>query len=123
MNKGSFITKLNDSAQSSLPDGHSFIGVIGASDKMPLTLGSDNKEMHPLLLSLANIHANVHMKATFHAFALTTYLPIPKFLDVPPTVQSVLSTHVYHFAISIMMHNLKTAKRDGVPMSDPNGLL
>ncbi|KAI5988373.1 hypothetical protein EDD15DRAFT_2172578, partial [Pisolithus albus] len=45
--------------QDKLPRGHSFLGVIGASDKTPLTIGTGNKEMHPLLLSLANIHAGV----------------------------------------------------------------
>ncbi|KAH0825928.1 hypothetical protein J3R83DRAFT_7607 [Lanmaoa asiatica] len=109
--------------QSSLPEGHSFVGVIGASDKTPLTLGSGNKEMHPLLLSLANIHADVRMKASSHAFALAAYLPIPKFLNVSPAIQSVLSARVYHFAISIVMQNLKEVAREGAVMSDPNGLL
>ena len=86
-------------------------------------MGSGNKEMHPLLLSLANIHANICMKATSHAFALTAYLPIPKFLNVSPAVQSVLSARVYHFAISIVVKNLKMAEKEGIPMSDPNGLL
>ncbi|KAG1908770.1 uncharacterized protein F5891DRAFT_917610, partial [Suillus fuscotomentosus] len=45
--------------QDQLPPGHSFIGVIGASDKTPLTIGTGNKEMHPLLILLANIHAGV----------------------------------------------------------------
>ncbi|KAI9458068.1 hypothetical protein HD554DRAFT_1992288, partial [Boletus coccyginus] len=45
--------------QSGLPSGHSFVGVIGASDKTPLTRISGDKEMHPVLLSLANIHAGV----------------------------------------------------------------
>lgn len=35
--------------------------------------------MHTLLLSLANIHARVRMKATSHAFALAAYLPIQSF--------------------------------------------
>lgn len=79
--------------------------------------------MHPLLLSLANIHAAVRMKATSHAFALAAYLPIPKFLNVSPAVQSVLSARVYHFAVSIVMQNLKTADLHGEVMSDPNGNL
>ncbi|KAI6002643.1 hypothetical protein F5J12DRAFT_722914 [Pisolithus orientalis] len=106
--------------QDSLPTGHSFLGVIGASDKTPLTTGTGNKEMHPLLLSLANIHAGVQMKATSHSFALAAYLPIPKFHNISPAVQAVLSSHVYHFAISIMMKNLKLAHHDGVVLSDPN---
>ncbi|KAI5994108.1 hypothetical protein F5J12DRAFT_686679, partial [Pisolithus orientalis] len=45
--------------QDQLPCSHSFLGVIGASDKTPLTIGTGNKEMHPLLLLLVNIHAGV----------------------------------------------------------------
>ncbi|KAI6039085.1 hypothetical protein EDC04DRAFT_2568878 [Pisolithus marmoratus] len=107
--------------QDELPDGHSFLGVIGTSDKTPLTIGTGNKEMHPLLLSLANIHAGVRMKATSHAFALAAYLPIPKFRNVSPAVQAVLSARIYHFAISIVVRNLIIANRDGKEMSDPLG--
>ncbi|KIO01513.1 hypothetical protein M404DRAFT_16208 [Pisolithus tinctorius Marx 270] len=111
------------STQDSLLPGHSFLGVIGASDKTPLTIGTGNKEMHPLLLSIANIHASVCMKATSHSFALAAYLPIPKFRNVPQAIQAVLSVHVYHFAISIVMKNLVIANRDGKVMSDPMGNL
>ncbi|KIJ59743.1 hypothetical protein HYDPIDRAFT_32958 [Hydnomerulius pinastri MD-312] len=109
--------------QSELPEGHSFLGVIGASDKTPLTIGTGNKEMHPLLLSIANIHAGVRMKATSHSFALAAYLPIPKFLNVSQPVQAILAARVYHFAISVVMKNLKIAHRDGAVMSDPQGYL
>ncbi|KAL4065354.1 hypothetical protein J3A83DRAFT_4059898, partial [Scleroderma citrinum] len=47
------------SIQNSLPLGHSFLGIIGASDKTPLTIRMGNKEMHPLLLSVVNIHAGI----------------------------------------------------------------
>ncbi|KAG1760544.1 hypothetical protein EDD22DRAFT_780998 [Suillus occidentalis] len=78
------------SCQDNLPLGHSFIGVISASDKTPLMIGTGNKEMHPLLILLANIYAGVHMKATLHAFTLVTYLPIPKFLKVSRPIHSIL---------------------------------
>jgi hypothetical protein len=77
--------------------------------------------MHPLLISLANIQAGVHMKATSHTFALVAYLPIPKFLDVSKPVHTILSARAYHFAISVVMRNLKLAACDGCPMSDPRG--
>ncbi|KAL4072026.1 hypothetical protein J3A83DRAFT_4372007 [Scleroderma citrinum] len=111
------------SIQDSLPPGHSFLGIVGASDKTPLTIGTGNKEMHPLLLSVANIHAGVRTKATSHSFALTAYLPIPKFCNVSPAVQAVLSARIYHFAVSIVMKNLMVANRDGKVMSDPMGNL
>ncbi|KAH7910711.1 hypothetical protein BJ138DRAFT_1087120 [Hygrophoropsis aurantiaca] len=106
-----------------IPQDHSFVGVIAASDKTPLTIGTGNKEMHPLLISIANIHASVRMKATSHSFALAAYLPIPKFLNVSKPVQTVLSARVYHFAVSIVMKNLKIASAEGRIMSDPTGNL
>lgn len=104
--------------QDKLSPGHSFISIIGASDKTPLTIGTGNKEMHPVLISLTNIHAGVRMKATSHAFALVAYLPIPKFLNVSRPIQAMLSARVYHFAMSTIMKNLKIAVHDGCLMWD-----
>lgn len=97
------------------------IGVIGASDKTPLTVGTGNKEMHPVLLSLANIHAGVRMKATSHAFALAAYLPIPKFIGVAADVQAVLSARIYHLCLTTICENLINANRNGALISDPWG--
>jgi hypothetical protein len=97
------------------------LGVTGASDKTPLTIGSGNKEMHPVLLSLANIEAGFHMKATSHAFALAAYLPIPKFVNVSPQVHTILTACVYHICLDIITVNLKHADAHGVLMSDPWG--
>jgi hypothetical protein len=99
------------------------LGVIATSDKTPLTIGSGNREMHPVLLSLANIEASVRMKATSHAFSLAAYLPIPKFLHVAPPIHAVLSARIYHICISIIVRNLKVAEADGILMSDPWGNL
>lgn len=97
------------------------LGVIGASDKTPLTVGTGNREMHPVLLSLANIDAGVRMKASSHAFALAAYLPIPKFIGAPPIVQAALSARVFHSCISIITENLRDAEANGALMSDPEG--
>jgi hypothetical protein len=48
--------------QTCLPGGHCFLGIILTSDKTPLTIGTGNKEMHPVLLSLANIDAGICMR-------------------------------------------------------------
>ncbi|KIM83716.1 hypothetical protein PILCRDRAFT_88067 [Piloderma croceum F 1598] len=108
---------------SSLPKGHTLLGVIGASDKTPLTIGTGNKEMHPVLLSLANINAGVRMKATAQAFALAAYLPIPKFLNVSAQLQATLAARVYHICLDIICANLKKAEEMGVTLSDPAGNL
>jgi hypothetical protein len=106
-----------------IPAGHTMLGVIGASDKTPLTIGSGNKEMHPVLLSLANIDAGVRMKATSHSFALAAYLPIPKFVNVSAPVHALLTARVYHICLDIITVNLKLAEAGGMIMSDPSGRL
>ena len=97
------------------------LGVIGASDKTPLTVGTGSKEMHPFLISLANIKAGVRMKATSHAFALAAYLPIPKFRNVSAPVQAALSARVFHIALSIITERLKKAEKTGHLMPGPDG--
>lgn len=108
-------------AQTRLLEGGTMLGVIGASDKTPLTVGTGNREMHPVLLSLANIDAGVRMKASSHAFVLAGYLPIPKFIDAPPAIQAALAARVFHASISIITENLRNAEAHGVTMSDPQG--
>lgn len=97
------------------------VGVIAASDKTPLTVGTGNREMHPLLLSIANIQPGVRMKATSHSFVLAGYLPVPKFTGVSPTVHAALVAQSYHACVSIIVKNLRIAERDGAEMSDPDG--
>ena len=99
------------------------LGVIGTSDKTPLTISTGNKEMHPVLLLLANIKAGVRMKVTSHAFALATYLPIPKFLNVSAPIYMVLTAHAYHICVSTITKNLKLADVRRVMMLDPGGNL
>lgn len=97
------------------------LGVIGASDKTPLTIGTGNREMHPVLISLANIEPGVRMKATSHSFVLAAYLPIPKFIDVTPAVQAALAARVYHSCLNIITESLQQAARHGAEMADPLG--
>src|ERR1700676_677402 len=63
------------------------------------------------------------MKATVHAFALTTYLPIPKFLDISVQVQATLAVRIYYICLNIICKNLKAAKKDDALLSDPTGNL
>lgn len=99
------------------------LGIIAASDKTPLTIGTGNKEMHPLLISLANIDAGVRMKATSHAFVLAAYLPIPKFVHPSSQVRSALEQRVFHIALNFVFDTLKTTERHGKRMTDPSGIV
>ena len=49
------------------------------SDKTHLTNFSGDKKMHPIYLSLGNIHKNIHNKPSKHAWILLANLPISKF--------------------------------------------
>lgn len=97
------------------------LGVIATSDKTPLTVGTGSKEMHPFLLSLTNIKAGVRMKATSHAFSLTSYLPIPKFKNVTAPVQAALSACVFHISVGIITESLQKAAIHGHVMPGPDG--
>ena len=74
---------------------------------------------HPVLLTLANIHMDVRMKASNHAFVLLALLPCPKFLTKDRPTRSVLENRVIHLCLDIVTDPLKLAARAGRMMSDP----
>ena len=57
--------------------------------------------MHCVLLSVANIIADVQMKATAHVFTLTSYIPTPHWLNVSKEVTAVFTACLYHTYIDI----------------------
>jgi hypothetical protein len=79
-----------------------------------------DRTAHPVLLSLANIHMDVRMKPSTHAFILLALLPCPKFLVNKPT-RGVLESRVIHSCLDIITHPLKLAARAGRMMADPSG--
>lgn len=99
------------------------LGIILASDKTPLTVGTGNREMHPLFIALANTDAGVRMKASSCAFALVAYMPIPKFKNVSGPVHAALVARVFHSSVEIVTKTLQIAERNGHTMPDPCGLL
>ena len=76
---------------------------------------------HPVLLSLANIHADVRMKSSNRAFLLVALLPCPKFITKDRGVRGVLESRVNHLCLDVITHPLKLAARVGRMMSDPRG--
>ena len=94
------------------------LGIISAFDKILLTIGTGNKEMYPILLSLANINPGVYMKATSYSFVLSAYLSIPKFISITPPVQAALAADVYHSCLTIETESLQSASQEGVQLSD-----
>ncbi|KAG1896847.1 uncharacterized protein F5891DRAFT_1192500 [Suillus fuscotomentosus] len=66
--------------QSAIPKGATLLGTILSSDKTNITALTGDHVTHPLLISLSNIHMNVHLKSSTNSFVLTALLPVPKFI-------------------------------------------
>ena len=97
------------------------LGVILSSDKTNISTMTGDHMAHPVLLSLANIHTNVHMKSSNCAFLLVTLLPCLKFIVKDRAICSVLENCVIHLCLDITTHPLKLAAHARQMMSDPHG--
>ena len=63
------------------------------------------------------------MKATTCTCTLTSYIPMPHWLNLSKEVTPVLTTCLYHAYINIISKNLKWAEVDGAYLSNPMGHL
>jgi len=104
-----------------LPDGATLLGTILSSDKTNISVMTGDCTAHPVLLSLANIRADVRMKSSNHAFLLVALLPRPKFITKEKGVRGVLENRVVHLCLDIITNPLKLAARFGRMMADPRG--
>ena len=109
--------------QEALPQGATLLGVVLSDDKTNISVMSGNRMAYPLLISLANINAHLHNKASAHAYLLLTLLPIAKFTHKTTHVRSLLQDQLVHQALNVVLSPLKTAASMGVMMSDPRGNL
>lgn len=96
------------------------VGVVGASDKTAVTVGTGGLQMHPAFLTLSNINSEVCMKESNGAWICTALMPIPRF-QVHPDFQSILAARVWHKCVDIFSARLKSAARYGFYMADPQG--
>ena len=80
-----------------------------------------DRTAHPVLLSLANIHMDVRMKPSAHAFVLLALLPCPKFLVKDRPTRGVLESRVIHLCLDIITQPIKLAAHAGRMMADPSG--
>ena len=74
---------------------------------------------HPLLLSLANIDADICSKGSLHAHILLALLPVASFIHKTTRVRSLLSDHLVHESLNFMLKPLKVTAAVGVMMSNP----
>ncbi|KAI6004631.1 hypothetical protein EDD15DRAFT_2155283 [Pisolithus albus] len=108
--------------QDALPDGTTLLGVVLSSDKTHITQVG-NRQAHPLLISLANISADIHAKGSTKSYLLLALLPVPKFIHLNKHLCGVLADRLLHQVISIVVRPLKQATESGRMMSDPLGNL
>jgi Plavaka transposase len=107
------------SVQDQLPEGATIVPMIVASDKTPVTRHTGGLEMHPIFVTIANIQSDVRMRATCHAWRCVAYMPIPKFVDVHPDYQTILSQRLFHKCMDIVFADAKVAAMVGKFMPDP----
>ncbi|KAG0701707.1 hypothetical protein DFH29DRAFT_982633 [Suillus ampliporus] len=106
--------------QDQLPTGASIVPIILASDKTPVTRHTGSLEMHPTFLTIGNIHSEIRMKATSHAWACITYIPTPEYI-VNHDFSGVLEARLWHRCMDMVLQNLKVAAHVGEFMTDPMG--
>ncbi|KAG2044004.1 hypothetical protein BDR03DRAFT_930769 [Suillus americanus] len=107
--------------QDQLPKGATIVLMIIASDKTPVTRHTGGLEMHPIFVTISNIQSDMRMRATCHAWRCVAYMPIPKFVDVHPDYQTILSQQLFHKCMDIIFADAKVAAMVGKFMPDPAG--
>ena len=80
-----------------------------------------DRTAHPVLLSLANIHADVRAKSSNRAFLLVALLPCPTFTAKDRPTHGVLENCLVHLCLDIITNPLKLAACAGRMMTDPRG--
>jgi hypothetical protein len=95
--------------------------MIIASDKTPVTWHTGGLKMHPIFVTIGNIQSDVRMRATCQAWQCVTYMPIPKFVDIHPNYQTILSQWLFHKCMDIIFVDAKIAAIVGKFTPDPAG--
>ena len=104
-----------------LPNRATLVSIILSSDKTNISVMTGDHTAHLVLLSLANIHADVHAKSSNRAFLLVTLLPCLKFTVKDRPTRGILKNCLAHLCLDIIMNPLKLAARAGRMMADPCG--
>ncbi|KAG2352868.1 hypothetical protein BDR07DRAFT_1454796 [Suillus spraguei] len=106
--------------QGQLPVGATIVPIILASDKTLVTRQTGSLEMHPTFLTIGNIHSEIRMKATSHAWACIAYIPVPEYV-VNSEFSGLLEARVWHKCMDLVLQNLKVTAEVGEFMVDPMG--
>ncbi|KAG1862924.1 hypothetical protein C8R48DRAFT_603235 [Suillus tomentosus] len=113
--------------QDKLPIGATIVPIILASDKTPATRHTDSLEMHPMFLTIGNIHSEIRMKATLHAWECIAYIPSLEYItnsDYAGLLEARLLLFLqrfWHSCMDMVFEKLKIASHMGEFMVDPMG--
>jgi hypothetical protein len=80
---------------------------------------SSDRMAHPLLISLANIMADFHIKSSNNAFILLALLPVLKFLHKNKKAHGILGDCLMHACLNFVLKPLKIGASIGIMMTDP----
>ncbi|KAG1802059.1 uncharacterized protein HD556DRAFT_1493884 [Suillus plorans] len=106
--------------QDKLPIGATIVPIILTSDKTPVTRHTGSLEMHPTFLTIGNIHSEIRMKATSHAWECVAYIPSPEYIT-NSDYAGLLEARFWHSCMDMVFEKLKIASHMGELMVDPMG--
>ncbi|KAF8905580.1 hypothetical protein CPB84DRAFT_1676487, partial [Gymnopilus junonius] len=109
--------------QNLLPKGATVAPIIIATDKTQLTQFSGGKSAYPVYLTIGNLPKATRRRPSQHACILIAYLSVDKLNRSEMTEAEHRSKvqHIFHQAMSIVLHPLKKAGKDGIRMTCSDG--
>ncbi|KAI6016277.1 hypothetical protein BKA83DRAFT_4465384 [Pisolithus microcarpus] len=109
--------------QKKLPEGAVVAPAILSSDKTTLSQFSGDKKAWPVYLTIGNISKDVRRQVSAHATLLIGYLPVSKLECFHKKSWSLAGYHLFHHAMSLLLHPLVDAGHQGREMICADGYL
>ncbi|KAI6028229.1 hypothetical protein EDC04DRAFT_2869150 [Pisolithus marmoratus] len=109
--------------QARSPNGAVVVLVILSSDKTTLSQFSGDKKAWLVYLTIGNISKDVRCQVSVHATMLIGYLPVSKLECFQKKSQSLTGHHLFHHAMSLLLHPLVDASHHGREMVCTDGYI
>ncbi|KAI6163524.1 hypothetical protein EDD17DRAFT_1507233 [Pisolithus thermaeus] len=109
--------------QKKLPEGIIVAPIILSLDKTTLSQFSSDKKAWPVYLTIGNISKDVRQQVAAHVTLLIGYLPVSKLECFHKKSWSLVGHHLFHHAMSLLLHPLVDSGLQGREMICANGYL